>query len=259
MNILDKIIENKKLEVKARKLLTPLHLLKQTRFYSRKAISLEAELLKPTATGIIAEFKRKSPSKGIINDKVNSLDISLGYQNSGASAISILTDKDFFGGSEEDIISVRDSIHIPILRKEFIIDEYQIHESKSIGADFILLIAACLSPKEVMLLSQVATSLGMEVLLELHDDDELSHICDSVNFVGINNRSLKTFDVDVNRSLKMAEKISSDKIKIAESGIDNPDMVKLFRTNGYRGFLIGENFMKAADPSLAIKEFMQLI
>lgn len=259
MNILDKIIENKKLEVKARKSLTPLHLLKQTRFYSRKAISLEAELLKPTATGIIAEFKRKSPSKGIINDKVNSLDISLGYQNSGASAISILTDKDFFGGSEEDIISVRDSIHIPILRKEFIIDEYQIHESKSIGADFILLIAACLSPKEVMLLSQVATSLGMEVLLELHDDDELSHICDSVNFVGINNRSLKTFDVDVNRSLKMAEKISSDKIKIAESGIDNPDMVKLFRTNGYRGFLIGENFMKAADPSLAIKEFMQLI
>lgn len=259
MNILDKIIENKKVEVAARMLHTPLDLLKQSPFYSRKTISLEAGLAESSATGIIAEFKRQSPSKGIINDKASPLDITLGYQHAGASAISILTDKVFFGGSEDDILAVRDSIDIPILRKEFIIDEYQIHESKSIGADFILLIAACLSADEVKILSGVARNLGLEVLLELHDEEELGHICDTVNFVGINNRSLKTFDVDVDRSLKMAEKIPVDKIKIAESGIDNPAMVKLFRSNGYRGFLIGENFMKTPDPSLAIKQFIELI
>lgn len=259
MNILDKIIENKKLEVAARIVHTPLHLLEQTPFYGRKTISLEAGLSNSSATGIIAEFKRKSPSKGIINDKANPLDICLGYQNAGASAISILTDKVFFGGSEDDILAVRDSIHIPILRKEFVIDEYQIHESKSIGADFILLIAACLSPDEVKVLSRVANSIGLEVLLELHDEEELGHICDTVNFVGINNRSLKTFDVDVERSLKMAEKIPVGKIKIAESGIDDPKLIKLFKSNGYRGFLIGENFMKTSDPSLAIKEFIELI
>jgi indole-3-glycerol phosphate synthase len=227
--------------------------------YTQKTISLEAGLSESSATGIIAEFKRKSPSKGIINDKSLPLDIALGYQNAGASAISILTDQVFFGGSEDDILKVRDSIHIPILRKEFIIDGYQIHESKSIGADLILLIAACLSPEEVKVLSQIAKSLGLEVLLELHDEEELGHICDTVNFVGINNRSLKTFDVDIERSLKMAEKIPADKIKIAESGIDDPTLIKLFRSNGYQGFLIGENFMKTTDPSLAIKEFIKNI
>ena len=154
---------------------------------------------------------------------------------------------------------VRDAIHIPILRKEFIIDPYQIHEAKAIGADLILLIAACLTPAEVRTFSLLARELSMEVLLELHDEDELGHICDEVHFVGINNRSLKTFDVDIERSLAMAMKIPSSKLKIAESGIDDPAMIDLFRENGYSGFLIGENFMKMENPGMALNQFIKKI
>jgi indole-3-glycerol phosphate synthase len=259
MNILDKIIENKKLEVAHRKEQKSLLTLSQSGFYNRKPISLVERLLDENSTGIIAEFKRKSPSKGIINDKVNPLDVAMGYECAGAAAISMLTDEVFFSGNDADLISVRSSINIPILRKEFIIDPYQIHEAKAIGADLILLIAACLTPVEVSSLAVLAKSIGLEVLLELHDDEELEHICDAVDFVGINNRSLKTFDVNIERSLKMAEKISSGKLKIAESGIDDPSLIKLFRENGYRGFLIGENFMKEKDPVLAINAFMKQI
>lgn len=259
MNILDKIIENKKIEVAQRKELKSLSTLAESDFYEREAISLVARLLDENSTGIIAEFKRKSPSKGIINDKVNPLDVAIGYELAGAAAISMLTDEVFFSGSDADLIAVRSSINIPILRKEFIIDPYQIHEAKSIGADLILLIAACLTPAEVSTLSQVAKSLGLEVLLELHDEEELGHICDSIDFVGINNRSLKTFDVNIERSLKMAAKIPAGKLKIAESGIDDPTLINLFRENGYRGFLIGENFMKQKDPVEAITAFMNQI
>ena len=259
MNILDKIIENKKLEVAHRKEQKSLPTLIQSDFYKRKPISLVERLLDDRSTGIIAEFKRKSPSKGIINDKVNPLDVAMGYELAGAAAISMLTDEVFFSGSDDDLLAVRSSINIPILRKEFIIDPYQIHEAKAIGADLILLIAACLTPAEVSSLAVLAKSLGLEVLLELHDEEELEHICDEVDFVGINNRSLKTFDVNIERSLKMAEKIPSGKLKIAESGIDDPSLIKLFRANGYNGFLIGENFMKEQDPVLAISEFMKQI
>jgi indole-3-glycerol phosphate synthase len=259
MNILDKIIENKKIEVAQRKELKSLSTLAESDFYERVPISLVERLLDESSTGIIAEFKRKSPSKGIINDRVHPLDVAIGYQKAGAAAISMLTDEVFFSGSDADLISVRSSIKIPILRKEFIIDPYQIHEAKSIGADLILLIAACLTPAEVSSLSELAKSLDLEVLLELHDEEELEHICDSVDFVGINNRSLKTFDVNIERSLKMATKIPSGKLKIAESGIDDPTLIKLFRENGYRGFLIGENFMKQTDPVNAITEFMKQI
>jgi len=259
MNILDKIIHNKKIEVAKRKERMPLSSLLQSDFYNRIPISLVERLMDESSTGIIAEFKRKSPSKGIINDRVNPLDVAIGYQNAGAASISMLTDEVFFSGADADLISVRSSINIPILRKEFIIDTYQIHEAKSIGADLILLIAACLTPAEVSILSQLAKSLGLEVLLELHDEEELGHICDTVDFVGINNRSLKTFDVNIERSLKMASKIPSGKLKIAESGIDDPALIKLFRENGYRGFLIGENFMKQTDPVDAISAFMKQI
>jgi indole-3-glycerol phosphate synthase len=259
MNILDKIIENKKIEVAQRKELKSLSTLAQSDFYERMPISLVERLLDESSSGIIAEFKRKSPSKGIINDRVHPLDVAIGYQEAGAAAISMLTDEVFFSGTDADLISVRSSIKIPILRKEFIIDPYQIHEAKSIGADLILLIAACLTPAEVSSLSELAKSLDLEVLLELHDEEELEHICDSVDFVGINNRSLKTFDVNIERSLKMATKIPSGKLKIAESGIDDPTLIKLFRENGYRGFLIGENFMKQTDPVNAITEFMKQI
>jgi len=259
MNILDKIIENKKLEVAHRKEQKSLLTLSQSGFYNRKPISLVERLLDENSTGIIAEFKRKSPSKGIINDRVSPLDVAIGYEKAGAAAISMLTDEVFFSGNDADLISVRSSINIPILRKEFIIDPYQIHEAKAIGADLILLIAACLTPVEVSSLAVLAKSLGLEVLLELHDDEELEHICDAVDFVGINNRSLKTFDVNIERSLRMAEKIPSGKLKIAESGIDDPSLIKLFKANGYKGFLIGENFMKEQDPVLAITAFMNQI
>ena len=259
MNILEQIIENKRTEVAQRKSVTSLSMLSASNLFNRNTISLVNKLLDPRSTGIIAEFKRRSPSKGIINNTVTPLEVAVGYENAGAAGISILTDEQFFGGADTDLITVRSSIHIPILRKEFIIDEYQLYEAKSIGADVILLIAACLTPGEVISLSSKAQSLGLEVLLELHDEEELGHICDTVDMVGINNRSLKTFDVDIERSLKMAQQIPAGKLKIAESGIDDPTLIKLFRSSGYSGFLIGENFMKSSDPILAIQQFINLI
>ena len=259
MNILDQIIENKRKEVAQRKSVTTVSMLSASNLFNRNTISLVSRLLDSTSTGIIAEFKRRSPSKGIINNTATPLEVAVGYENAGAAGISILTDEQFFGGADTDLIKVRSTINIPILRKEFIIDDYQLYEAKSIGADVILLIAACLTPEEVISLSSTAQSLGLEVLLELHDEDELEHICDTVDMVGINNRSLKTFDVDIERSLKMAQQIPAGKLKIAESGIDDPTLIKLFRSNGYSGFLIGENFMKSSDPVLAIQQFINLI
>jgi indole-3-glycerol phosphate synthase len=216
-------------------------------------------LSRPYASGIIAEFKRKSPSKGVINDRVDLLEVTKGYQDAGASAVSILTDEYFFGGDDQDVVRAREVLDIPILRKEFIIDEYQVHEAKALGADLILLIAACLTKEEVVRFSTVARSLGLEVLLELHDEDELGHVCETIDLVGINNRSLKTFDVNIARSLRMAGELPKDKLKVAESGIDDPAQVKLFRENGYSAFLIGENFMKTNDPGIALHEFRNQI
>jgi len=216
-------------------------------------------LSKPNASGIIAEFKRKSPSKGVINDRVDPVEVTMAYQAAGASAVSILTDAYFFGGDDQDVLRARQVLDIPILRKEFIIDEYQVHEAKALGADLILLIAACLSKEEVVRLSILAKSLGLEVLLELHDEDELGHVCETIDLVGINNRSLKTFDVNIARSLRMAGQLPKDKLKVAESGIDDPAQVKLFRENGYSAFLIGENFMKTNDPGKALDEFRKEI
>ncbi len=227
--------------------------------YTRKTISLVEGLSRPNASGIIAEFKRKSPSKGIINDQVDPVEVTKAYQDAGASAVSILTDEYFFGGNDQDLLRARQALDIPILRKEFIIDEYQVHEAKALGADLILLIAACLSKEEVIRFSTVARSLGLEVLLELHDEDELEHVCDTVDLVGINNRSLKTFDVNIERSLKMASQLPKGKLKVAESGIDDPAQVKLFKENGYSAFLIGENFMKTNDPGMALNEFRNQI
>ncbi|NBO59040.1 MAG: indole-3-glycerol phosphate synthase TrpC, partial [Chitinophagia bacterium] len=248
MNILETIIAKKRLEVESSKILQPLKALEKSQYYNRTCISISKALQEPGATGIIAEHKRKSPSKGVINDQLNVNDVVFAYQQAGASAISILTDQAFFGGSNDDILTVRNSISIPILRKEFIVDEYQIHEAKSIGADLILLIASCLNPLEVKTYAKLANQLGMEVLLELHDEDEFSHICNEVQLVGINNRSLKTFSVNIERSLEMAAKLPSQKIKVAESGINHASEVKIFREHGYKGFLIGENFMKSSHP-----------
>lgn len=259
MNILDTIVARKKAEVDERKKRKPLDVIKLDAFYIRNTISLVEGLSRPNASGIIAEFKRKSPSKGVINDRVNLLEVIKGYQDAGASAVSILTDEYFFGGDDQDVVRAREVLDIPILRKEFIIDEYQVHEAKALGADLILLIAACLTKEDVVRFSTVARSLGLEVLLELHDEDELGHVCETIDLVGINNRSLKTFDVNIARSLRMAGQLPKDKLKVAESGIDDPAQVKLFRENGYSAFLIGENFMKTNDPGIALHEFRNQI
>jgi indole-3-glycerol phosphate synthase len=196
MNILDKIIEQKKIEVAAAKEKLTVTELQQADLYSRKTFSLKQFLLDKTKTGIIAEFKRQSPSKGIINDTADVVEVTTAYTANGASCLSVLTDEQFFGGSAADLKAARIN-NIPILRKDFMIDEYQITEARAMGADVILLIAACLSPARVTELAEFAKNLQLEVLLEIHTEDELQHICDATEIVGINNRDLKTFTVDI--------------------------------------------------------------
>lgn len=256
MNILDKIIEQKKQELIQRKLATPVTVLEKTDFFSRPVLSLKKFLLDETKTGIIAEFKRRSPSRGIINGDADVAAVTATYTNYGASGLSVLTDAIFFGGSTNDLIKARAN-EIPILRKDFIIDEYQITEARAMGADVVLLIAACLNVQQVKLLAAFAGNLGMEVLLELHTEEELGHICSATELIGINNRNLKTFEVDLERSLQMAQKLPADKIRIAESGIGSAANIRLFKENGFRGFLMGENFMKEADPGAAFAKFVQ--
>lgn len=256
MNILDTIISEKRKEVVERMSSIPLEALMQQPFYQRTPLSITKKLVEPGASGIIAEFKRKSPSKGIINGHADPVEVTSSYEKAGASAVSILTDQLFFGGTTEDLIRSRASLSIPILRKDFVIDPYQIHEAKAMGADLILLIAACLEKPLIEEFSSVAHSLGLEVLLELHDEEELEMVSSAVDLVGINNRSLKTFDVNIERSLKMARQLPDDKPRIAESGIDDPAQVRLFRANGYSGFLIGENFMKTQDPGMSLQAFV---
>jgi len=256
MNILEEIIENKKEEVKSKKSKVKTTELEKRELFSRTVLSLKDFLLDKSKTGIIAEFKRRSPSKGVINPDVDVLKVTKGYTEHGASCLSVLTDEHFFGGSDEDLIKARIN-EIPILRKDFIIDEYQLLEAKSIGADVILLIAACLTVAEVKRLANFAKNLGLEVLLELHAEEELGHICDDTNIIGINNRNLKTFDVDIERSLRMAEKTPLPKFKVAESGINSVNDILLFKKHGFQGFLIGENFMKVTDPTIAFAEFVK--
>jgi len=257
-NILDEIVACKKEEVATRKVLVPEKELVETLYFDRTCLSLKQNLLKEGATCIIAEFKRRSPSKGYINQFADAVKITADYTAYGASGLSVLTDHHFFGGSTEDLAIARNN-HIPILRKDFMIDAYQVTAAKAMGADVILLIAACLTKKEVKSLAGNAKQLGMEVLLELHEEEELDHICDAIDMVGINNRSLKSFKVDINRSLQLAEALPAGMVKIAESGIDDPATIRIFREAGYKGFLIGEHFMKEQDPGLAFERFVKKI
>jgi indole-3-glycerol phosphate synthase len=255
MNILDQIVRHKRTEVEKRKSqLSITELVKKLR-NARQVLSMRESLLDNTKTGIIAEFKRKSPSKGVFNANADVIAITRAYTEHGASGLSVLTDEQFFGGSDADLDMARTN-NIPILRKDFIIDEYQVAEARNIGADCILLIAACLSPAEVKSLAKFAKEMGLEVLLELHAEEELDHICDDTALIGINNRDLKTFKVDIERSLQMAERLPAGKIKIAESGISSVENITLFRKHGFRGFLIGETFMKEPDPTIAFADFV---
>lgn len=256
MTILEEIVAFKRSEVKYSKSKTPIKILEKNPFFERRAISLTAFLKDPAKSGIVAEFKRKSPSKGVINDKVIPEIVTKGYANAGASGLSVLTDNNYFGGTKEDLIKAREVNEIPILRKDFTIDEYQIIEAKAIGADVILLIAACLSKKETLAFAKLAKSLNLQVILEVHDEKELSHLNQYIDILGVNNRNLKTFEVDIRVSIDLVKKIPSDFLKISESGISLPDSIKRLRDNGYDGFLVGENFMKKEDPSKAFREFV---
>lgn len=255
---LDRIVATKIREVAERKTTLPIDELKQSVFYHRKCISLKGSLQQST-TGIISEFKRKSPSKGWIHENANLKSIVTGYQEAGASGISILTDTDFFGGSTDDLKSVRDLISIPILRKDFILDEYQLYEAKAIGADVVLLIAAVNDAEKTKNLAKKAHELGLEVLLEIHNELELGHLNDFVDIVGINNRDLKTFQVNLQTSRDLCEKIPEHLLKISESGISNPETVKELRKLGFRGFLMGENFMKTQNPAETLHQFIRQI
>jgi Indole-3-glycerol phosphate synthase len=258
MNILDTIIAHKKTEVAERKERVPVQELEKQAFFTRPVLSLKQFLLDPSRTGIIAEFKRQSPSKGVINGDADVVAVTTAYAGNGASGLSVLTDTKFFGGHTGDLVQARVN-EVPILRKDFVIDEYQIIEARAMGADLILLIAACLTPAEVQRLAAFARSLNLEVLLELHAEEELAHICDETELVGINNRNLKTFEVDIERSLNMATRIPAGKIKVAESGISDPATIRLFKQHDFKGFLIGENFMKAKDPGAAFRDFVTLL
>jgi len=256
MNILDTIIEHKKIEVEERKRRNPAAGLKQSEYFLRQPFSLRKFLLDETKTGIIAEFKRKSPSKGWINADADPEKITTAYTQYGASGLSVLTDENFFGGTAADLKRARMNA-IPVLRKDFMIDEYQVVEAKAIGADVILLIAANLTQQRVKALAATAKSLGLEVLLEIHNEEELGHICDDVDVVGVNNRNLKTFEVGIETSVRLGGLIPADKIKISESGISDVATIKELRTHGYKGFLIGENFMRAPDPAIAFAAFVE--
>jgi len=253
MTILDTIIARKKEEVAVSKAEISTDQLKESVFFGRKNLSLKESV--QNRSGIIAEFKRKSPSKGIINDLVLPLEVTTAYQNFGASGISILTDKDFFGGSFDDILNVRNQLNIPILRKDFMIDEYQFYEAKSMGADAILLIAACLSPQQVQEFTELAHQLDLEVLLEIHTEEELEHFNPDIDLVGINNRNLKDFKVDLQHSVRLKDQLPKDTVSVAESGIYHIEDFHYLKNKGFDGFLMGEYFMRNTNPMKAFEEF----
>ncbi len=257
-NILEKIVANTQAETAEKKELYPQETLTKTAFFERPVFSFK-KALKESPTGIIAEFKRKSPSKGIINDTVKVRKVTTGYVKAGATALSVLTDKVFFGGKIMDLLLARNFNSLPILRKDFIVEEYQVLETKAIGADALLLIAACLKKEEVRDLSRLAKSIGLEVILEIHSETELDWICDTIDVVGVNNRDLKTFSVDLDLSLGLVDKIPNQFAKISESGIHKAETIVQLKKAGFDGFLIGENFMKTPNPDNACEEFIERV
>lgn len=265
MNILEKIVAQKCIEVVAAKAAKSQTAFEHDRLFSRATLSLAEALRQADTPGIISEFKRRSPSKGVINGNVTSEAVTAGYVAAGAKGLSVLTDQDFFGGSFQDFERARTANpRTPMLRKDFMIDEYQLFEAKALGADVVLLIAACLSPSEVKFLARKAHDLNLEVLLEVHDADELDRsLCDEVDLVGVNNRNLKTFSTSVDTSLKLAAMIPDHFVKISESGLRDAATIVQLAEAGYRGFLIGETFMKESDPAAALellqKDLLEII
>lgn len=257
MNILDKIIVDKKREVILKKLIIPVSQLEASVFFEKKTISL-SDNLRNSTSGIIAEHKRRSPSKSEINYSFTVEEVTKGYENAGACGISVLTDGKYFGGSLDDLLLARATVNIPLLRKEFIVDEYQILEAKAHGADLVLLIAAVLTRDEIKSLSEFAKNLRLEVLLEVHNQEELEKsIMPTLDMIGVNNRNLKTFEVSLDFSKQLADKIPNDFVKVSESGISSIEAINELKPFGYKGFLIGENFMKTDNAGKAATEFIK--
>lgn len=259
MNILEKIIAHKKKEVAELRTLYPVKLLEQSIYFETPVVSLKKYLLREDKSGIIAEFKRRSPSKGDINPYASVERVSIGYMQGGASALSVLTDRQFFGGKNEDLTEARRFNFCPILRKDFIIDEYQLVEARSIGADAVLLIAECLDKQRLAQLAKTARGLGMEVLMEVHSREQLDKYTGDVDAIGVNNRNLEDFSVSIAASLELAVSLPAGTVKISESGLDDPQAVVELRRAGYQGFLIGEYFMRQADPGKACREFIRRV
>ncbi|UJH91133.1 indole-3-glycerol phosphate synthase TrpC [Antarcticibacterium sp. 1MA-6-2] len=256
MNILDKIIADKRKEVDIKKRLISSREFEKYPLFSSGTVSL-ASALRNSNSGIIAEHKRRSPSKDVIHQGHNVQDVANGYENAGVCGMSVLTDAKYFGGSLDDLVLARAAVKMPLLRKEFIVDEYQIIEAKAHGADVILLIAAVLSRKEIKSFSQLAKSLKLDVLLEVHNNEELDKsLMPSLDMLGVNNRNLKTFEVSTNVSKTLSENIPADFVKVSESGISSVETIKDLQQYGYSGFLIGENFMKTEDPGKSAVEFI---
>ncbi|MEN8226552.1 MAG: indole-3-glycerol phosphate synthase TrpC [Bacteroidota bacterium] len=257
MNILDAIVEHKKMEVLKRKQKRPLSNLNRFPFYRRKTNGIDSAGLIDTP-GIIAEFKRKSPSKGPLNMEANPVAVAGAYRDAGVAAMSILTDRSFFGGSFSDLKHVRESYSdLVLLRKDFIIDPYQLHEASAYGADMVLLIATLLDKNEVEDLALEASSLGLQVLFEVHDRDELEKYSDSIGYVGVNNRDLKTFQVDIDRSMELIGQMPEGVVPVSESGLNSSDEIKRLWEAGFQLFLLGESFMKEQDPGKACKKLME--
>jgi len=258
MTILEKIIAEKRLEVARCLAATSVADLEKMPHFTRPTLSARAALTADGSSGIIAEFKRRSPSKGLINGTAEVGATTAGYVAAGAACLSVLTDGPFFGGTAEDLLAARAACpHTPLLRKDFVIGDYQIVEARALGADFVLLIASCLTPVEVARLGTFAHGLGLEVLLEVHDEAELrGHLCEHVDLVGVNNRNLSTFVTDVDTSARLTGLIPEQFVKVAESGLQHARTIRALRAAGYRGFLIGETFMKTIDPAAALADLV---
>ena len=259
MDILTKIVNDKRIEVNLRKQLIPIKQLEHSILFERETVSL-AKKLKVSNTGIIAEHKRRSPSKQVINHDLNVFDVAKGYEDAGVCGMSVLTDGKYFGGSLDDLLTARASCNLPLLRKEFIIDSYQIIEAKAYGADVILLIAAILTKEEIKTFSELAKSLNLDVLLEVHNETELhKSIMPSLDMLGVNNRNLKTFEVSLETSKQLSDLIPNDFVKVSESGISSIQAIKTLQPYGYKGFLIGENFMKTNNAGESAKQFIKTL
>jgi indole-3-glycerol phosphate synthase len=259
MTILDKIVAAKRKEVAERKVQRTISDLEKMPYFERTTYSLKRALQTSDELGIIAEFKRHSPSKGAINTTVKVEDVTKGYVEAGAAALSILTDEPFFKGTTQDILAVRELNASPILRKDFTIDAYQLVEAKAIGADAILLIAECLTAAEVKALAVEAKALNLSVLIELHSADQLDKLVPEIDVVGVNNRNLKTFEVQIQTSMDLFEQIPSDFVKISESGINDPNVIIALRQRGFQGFLIGEYFMASDNPPSMLEAFIKRV